>query len=81
VHTHAAQALGEICVIREDRAAVTEAPKRFGREEAGRRRKAKRPEPPPLVSRAERLRRIVENKETFALCNVADRLVVRALAE
>jgi hypothetical protein len=66
VNANAAQALCEIGVVGENRAAVAVAAERLCGKEAGRRGKTERAELAALVGGAERLCGVVQHKQVFA---------------
>ena len=81
MHADAAELFGELVIVGEDRAAVAEAAERLGRKETGRGRKAEGAELAALVGRAKSLRGVVQHEQAFGLGDVADRVVIGALAE
>ena len=81
VHANAAQRLGKLVIVGEDRAAVAEAAERLCREKAGRGGKAEGAEPAALVARAKALRGVIEHEQAFGLRDRGDRVMVGALSE
>src|SRR5436305_7945517 len=58
----AAQRIGELVVVGEDRPAIAEAPERLGGKKAGRGSKGRRAEPTALVAGAKGLRGVIEHE-------------------
>ena len=81
MHADAAQRLGKLGIVGEDRAAIAEAAERLGRKEAGRGRKPEGAELAALVARAKALRGVVEHEQAFGLGDGGDRIMVGALPE
>ena len=81
VDANAAQRLGKLGIVGEDRAAVAEAAERLGREEAGRGGKAEGAEPAALVARAKTLRGVIEHEQALGFGDRADGVMVGALPE
>ena len=81
VDADAAQRFRKLGIVGEDRAAIAEAAKRFGREKAGRGCKAEGAEAAALIGRAECLCGVVEHEQALGLGNCADGVMVGALSE
>ena len=78
---HAAQRLGEVGVVGEDRTAIAIAAERLGREEAGGGGKPAGAEPPSLVAGAKALGGVVEHEHALFSGDRGDRIVIGRLAE
>ena len=62
VNPDAAQRVGELVVVGQDRPAIAEASERFGGKKAGRGSKSRRAEPTALVAGAKGLRGVIEHE-------------------
>ena len=78
---NAAQRVGEIVIVGENRAAVAVAAQRLCGKETGRGGIGQRAQPAAMAGRAKSLRGVVQHKEAFGTRQISDPLMIGALAE